>query len=215
MGPIRNRLADSAVASICSIASHQPVKAEGDLVVYAFDDSPPESEQVEANRKYVITAEDFESHFSPSEFGPSYSVWIPWDAVGGQAQSISVVPVFRHCRWRGRGRRSFSQPAVGRGRYAGPTCEETSPCRADVSRTCSTSPSKTKTSRSTPPRMTRRRGNSSEYSNQYDSAARVDATARHAAGRADTDSASATPTRPSLQEIFEARRSCRDGIVSY
>ncbi len=48
------------------------------------------------SRKYVISAEDFESHFSPSEFGPSYSVWIPWDAVGGDAQSISVVPVFRH-----------------------------------------------------------------------------------------------------------------------
>jgi hypothetical protein len=75
--------------------NHQPVKADGELIVYGFDDSKQDGESVEADRKYVITAQEFGNHFSASEFGPSYSVWIPWDQVGGQAESISVVPVFR------------------------------------------------------------------------------------------------------------------------
>ncbi len=75
-------------------ADHQAVPATGELIVYAYDDEEGE-EKPEPDRKYVITAEEFEEHFSPSEFGPSYSVWVPWDAVGGEQKSISLLPIFK------------------------------------------------------------------------------------------------------------------------
>lgn len=80
--------------------NHQPVKAQGQLVVYGFEDNEASADEdteelSKADRKFVFTEEEFANHFSPSEFGPSYSVWLPWDAVGGEKKAISVVPVFK------------------------------------------------------------------------------------------------------------------------
>ncbi len=80
--------------------NHQPVKAQGQLVVYGFEDNEASadsdtSELTKADRKFVFTEEEFANHYSPSEFGPSYSIWLPWDAVGGEKKAISVVPVFK------------------------------------------------------------------------------------------------------------------------
>jgi hypothetical protein len=74
---------------------HQAVEADGELVVYAYHDVQGEDEKVQPDRKYVITSDEFQKHYSPSDLGPSYSVWIPWDAVGNPTTSISLVPVFR------------------------------------------------------------------------------------------------------------------------
>ena len=73
---------------------HQAVEADGELVVYAYDDGRTE-EDVKPDRKYVITSEEFAKHYSPSDLGPSYSVWIPWDAVGSETTAVSLVPIFR------------------------------------------------------------------------------------------------------------------------
>ncbi len=74
---------------------HKPVQVEGQLVVYAYDDSSPENkEQQEANRKFVFSPEQVTQHFSPSEFGPSYSFWIPWDSTSNEMTELSVLPVF-------------------------------------------------------------------------------------------------------------------------
>ena len=72
---------------------HQTIPAEGELIVYAFDDNQ-ENEDA-AKRKYIFSPEQFAGHFSQSDFGPSYSVWIPWDDVGNDQQPISVVPMFK------------------------------------------------------------------------------------------------------------------------
>ena len=72
---------------------HQTIPAEGELIVYAFDDNQ-ENEDA-AKRKYIFSPEQFAGHFSQSDFGPSYSVWIPWDDVGNAQQPISVVPMFK------------------------------------------------------------------------------------------------------------------------
>jgi hypothetical protein len=74
---------------------HQAIKGEGDLVVFAYNDETSNEENVEPDRKYVIPAEDLAKHYSPSEFGPSYSIWIPWDAVSDDALALSVVPIFK------------------------------------------------------------------------------------------------------------------------
>ena len=46
------------------------------------------------DRKFAFTPEQFTSHFSPTELGASYSVWIPWDEVGSEQLDISLVPIF-------------------------------------------------------------------------------------------------------------------------
>ncbi|MGV3483003.1 MAG: hypothetical protein ACO1RT_01155 [Planctomycetaceae bacterium] len=71
----------------------KPVPVEGELTVHAFAESPT-GEQGEVKR-YHFTSEQFTKHFSQTDIGASYSVWIPWDAVGGDQLRVSLVPSFR------------------------------------------------------------------------------------------------------------------------
>jgi hypothetical protein len=76
-------------------AEDKPVPVEGQLTVYAYDDTiPKKGSQRNPDRKFVFTAEQFQSHFSESQIGPSYSVWIPWEDIDGPRRDISLVPVF-------------------------------------------------------------------------------------------------------------------------
>lgn len=69
------------------------VPVEGDLTVHGFVENPDGS--TGEVKRYHFTAEQFTRHFSQSDLGASYSVWIPWDAVGGDQTKISLVPSFR------------------------------------------------------------------------------------------------------------------------
>ena len=69
------------------------VPVEGSLVVYGYDDSTGQKQ--EPDRKYIFTAEQLANHYSVSEFGPSYSIWIPWDQVGQPQTDVSLLPVFK------------------------------------------------------------------------------------------------------------------------
>lgn len=78
-------------------AQNQPVKAEGELIVYGFDD-PNYSTEVSTRtptKKFVFTNEQFQSHYSESDLGASYSIWLPWEPVGNYRKSIALVPVFK------------------------------------------------------------------------------------------------------------------------
>ena len=70
----------------------RPVPVEGTLTVHGFDDSggDPENDM----KRFVFTPEQFTRHFGQSDLGASYSVWIPWDAVGGSQKKISLVTSF-------------------------------------------------------------------------------------------------------------------------
>ena len=81
----------------------QAIPVDGELIVYGFDDtaatktlsaSPSEKELEQSGRKFRFTAEQFTQHFSHSDLGASYSVWIPWDAVGGDQKKIMLMPTF-------------------------------------------------------------------------------------------------------------------------
>ncbi len=74
---------------------NKAVDVDGEFVVYAYDDSKKESAKKMPERKYVFPAEYFAKHRSESKMGPSYSVWIPWDPVGGDEKHITLVPAFR------------------------------------------------------------------------------------------------------------------------
>lgn len=70
------------------------VRVAGQLVVYAFDETDRASYETQPTRRFVFRAEQFVKHESPSQFGPSYSVWLPWDEVGGPQKNISLIARF-------------------------------------------------------------------------------------------------------------------------
>jgi hypothetical protein len=71
----------------------KPVPVEGELTVHAFAESVNGTEG--EVKRYHFTADQFTKHFSQTDIGASYSVWIPWDAVGGDQTKVSLVPSFR------------------------------------------------------------------------------------------------------------------------
>lgn len=76
-------------------AEDKPIPVEGQLVIYGYDDSnAQQGAQRAPDRKFVFTPEQFTQHFSESQIGASYSIWVPWDAIDGPRRDISLVPVF-------------------------------------------------------------------------------------------------------------------------
>ena len=75
-------------------ASEDPVRVEGNLVVYAFDETDRPDHETHPTRKYIFPVEQFARHESDSSLGPAYSVWLPWDEVGGQQRNISLIAKF-------------------------------------------------------------------------------------------------------------------------
>lgn len=80
-------------------AKSQAIPVDGELVVHGYrttdEKKSAESWRVEADKTFVFTAEQLTTHFSPSQLGASYSIWIPWDAVGGYREQITLIPTFK------------------------------------------------------------------------------------------------------------------------
>ena len=74
--------------------SHRPVRVEGTLTVFAFDADENDPDTVVPEKKYIFTPEQFARHYSRSELGHSYSVWLPWDEVGGAPRNLSLIARF-------------------------------------------------------------------------------------------------------------------------
>ncbi|QGJ71136.1 Hypothetical protein PBC10988_28390 [Planctomycetales bacterium 10988] len=71
-----------------------PIKIHGELVVYAFDESKAEYDTEKPDRKYVYTPDQLKERYSKCALGHSYSVWVPWDEVGGVQSEISLIVRF-------------------------------------------------------------------------------------------------------------------------
>lgn len=71
----------------------RPVPVDGELAIQAFIPGPDGKPQV--LKRYGFTAEQFTRHYSQSDLGGSYSIWIPWDAVGGDETKVTLIPSFR------------------------------------------------------------------------------------------------------------------------
>ena len=71
-----------------------PVEVDGGLAVYVFDADQADPKSPAPERKFVFSADQFASHMSHSELGCSYSVWLPWDEVGGLSRRLSIVVRF-------------------------------------------------------------------------------------------------------------------------
>jgi len=74
-------------------ARNNAVKADGELIVYGFDEDS--KSKAKPDKKFVFRASEFQSHYSESALGGSYSIWIPWDKVGGYRKSVTLLPVFK------------------------------------------------------------------------------------------------------------------------
>ncbi len=72
----------------------KPIKVQGTLVVYAFDESRGDNQKHVPDRRYVFRAEELDNHYSKSKLGHSYSVWLPWDTVGGPQREITLLVRF-------------------------------------------------------------------------------------------------------------------------
>jgi hypothetical protein len=71
-----------------------PIRVEGQLVVYAFVEDGRISTDHRPTRRYVFPPQQFVKHESESEVGVSYSVWLPWDKVGGEEADVSLIARF-------------------------------------------------------------------------------------------------------------------------
>jgi hypothetical protein len=71
-----------------------PVRVEGQLVVYAFDETNRKDYETQPTRRYVFPAEQFSIYESANDLGASYSVWLPWDDAGGPQRKISLIAKF-------------------------------------------------------------------------------------------------------------------------
>jgi hypothetical protein len=75
----------------------QAIPVEGELTVYGYDESQPHHAKInpdQADKKFKFTSEQFTKHFSESQLGASYSIWIPWDGVGGPTKKVALLPTF-------------------------------------------------------------------------------------------------------------------------
>lgn len=72
----------------------KPSKVEGTIVVYAFDETNRDKRNVVPDHKYVFLPELVEKQYSKNRIGHSYSVWVPWDEVGGPQKEISLLVRF-------------------------------------------------------------------------------------------------------------------------
>ena len=68
------------------------VPVEGTLTVHGFE-AGEDGEDAQI-KPFKFTQEQFTKHYSQSDFGASYSVWIPWDAAGGKEKRVSLVATF-------------------------------------------------------------------------------------------------------------------------
>ncbi len=74
--------------------SEDPIRVDGQLVVYAYDEQGREPHETHPTRRYVFPAQQFVRHESECQLGPSYSVWLPWDEAGGERKNISLIARF-------------------------------------------------------------------------------------------------------------------------
>lgn len=77
--------------------SGKPVKVDGALSVYAYDDTDKDVDTAsrgEPDKIFTYRKEEFANYYSKSEIGESYSIWLPWDSVDGDEKKISLLAKF-------------------------------------------------------------------------------------------------------------------------
>jgi hypothetical protein len=71
-----------------------PIPVDGTFSVFAYDETDGEVSYSAPDKKFVFPADQLSKHYSKSEFGHSYSFWLPWDEVGGPQRTICLIARF-------------------------------------------------------------------------------------------------------------------------
>lgn len=71
---------------------NQPIKVDGEMVIYGFKS---DSGSTKADKKFVFRREQLNEHYGETDMGHSYSFWIPWDKLGGNRTSVTLIPAFK------------------------------------------------------------------------------------------------------------------------
>ncbi len=74
--------------------SEEPIKVDGRLTVYLFDDRCEDPMKEKPIHKFVFPTETFQKHYSESDLGHSYSFWLPVDEVGGVQKQLTIIARF-------------------------------------------------------------------------------------------------------------------------
>ena len=69
----------------------KPILVDGQLVVYAFDETGRDPTDNKPTRRYVFPPDQIPLHMSKNEFGASYSFFLPWDEAGGPKTEVSLI----------------------------------------------------------------------------------------------------------------------------
>jgi hypothetical protein len=73
----------------------KPVKVKGTLEVYGFEEGNRALNDTRPNKKIVFPRDEFANLYSDgSPIGPSYSIWVPWDAAHGPQKEVSLIVRF-------------------------------------------------------------------------------------------------------------------------
>ena len=64
-----------------------PIAVDGQLTVYGYDDDAT-TRSNQPHKKFVFTRDQFTKHYSETDLGASYSVWLPWE----KASTPSIAP---------------------------------------------------------------------------------------------------------------------------
>jgi hypothetical protein len=76
----------------------KPILVDGQLVVYAFDETNRQPTDNKPTRRYVFPADQMAIHMSKCDMGASYSFWLPWDDAGGPKTEVGLI-----CRFEPKG----------------------------------------------------------------------------------------------------------------
>lgn len=69
----------------------KPMKVNGTFTVYAFNAHSENPSAALPERKFVFLAKDLPKHHDKTKLGDSYSVWLPWDEVGGEERQLTLI----------------------------------------------------------------------------------------------------------------------------
>ncbi|TWT90141.1 hypothetical protein Mal64_05250 [Pseudobythopirellula maris] len=72
----------------------KPIAVEGQVVVYAFEETGRIATDHKPTRRYVFPPAEVARRQSESEVGVSYNFWLPWNEVGGPTADVSLIARF-------------------------------------------------------------------------------------------------------------------------
>lgn len=77
----------------------QAIPVDGELKVHGYLEQKigrvVKPGSVEADKTFAFAAEQLTSHYTPSDLGASYSIWVPWDSADGVQQQITLIATFK------------------------------------------------------------------------------------------------------------------------